>query len=177
MKPLPVARWTNWAMKPLLFIYIYHIHLFHGNIWTHNWPAPKSSGFIAQLVRASHRYREVMGSNPIKSGIFFRLLAQLLLTQLRFIYAVLIWFVSYTSITIQLCWFQIRAGAPSSNEVTPYSLRITADSGFVSFVPDFPLFRSCILFEAIDSIVLSRYGRVKWFCLYLFAGILHNRKC
>ena len=24
------------------------------------------SGFIAQLVRASHRYREVMGSNPVE---------------------------------------------------------------------------------------------------------------
>ena len=41
----------------IYFIYIYHIHLFHGNIWTHNWPAPNSSGFIAQLVWASHRYR------------------------------------------------------------------------------------------------------------------------
>ena len=37
----------------IYFIYIYHIHLFHGNIWTHNWPAPNSSGFIAQLVWAS----------------------------------------------------------------------------------------------------------------------------
>ena len=24
-------------------------------------------GFIAQLVRASHRYREVMGSNPVEA--------------------------------------------------------------------------------------------------------------
>ena len=29
-------------------------------------PAPKVSGFIAQLVRVSQRYREATGSNPIK---------------------------------------------------------------------------------------------------------------
>ena len=38
----------------------------HGNIRTHKWPAPNVSGFIAQLVRASHRNREVTGSNPVK---------------------------------------------------------------------------------------------------------------
>ena len=38
--------------------------------WTHNWPAPNISGFIAQLVKASHQYREVTGSNPVKSWIF-----------------------------------------------------------------------------------------------------------
>ena len=42
----------------------------HGNIRTHKWPAPNVSGFIAQLVRASHRYREVTGSNPLKFWIF-----------------------------------------------------------------------------------------------------------
>ena len=31
-------------------------------LWTHKWPAPNVSGFIAQLFRASHRYREVTGS-------------------------------------------------------------------------------------------------------------------
>ena len=29
-------------------------------------PAPKVSGFIAQLVRASHRYRKVVGSNSVE---------------------------------------------------------------------------------------------------------------
>ena len=48
------------------FIYIYHIHLFHGNIFMNNCPAPNISGFIAQLVRELHRYREVMGSNPLE---------------------------------------------------------------------------------------------------------------
>ena len=36
----------------------------HGRIRTHKWLAPNVSGFIAQLVRASHRSREVTGSNP-----------------------------------------------------------------------------------------------------------------
>ena len=38
----------------------------HRIIRTHKWPAPNVSGFIAQLVRASHRYREVTGSNPVE---------------------------------------------------------------------------------------------------------------
>ena len=36
----------------------------HGLHRTHKWPAPTVSGSIAQLVRASHLYRKVMGSNP-----------------------------------------------------------------------------------------------------------------
>ena len=32
---------------------------------THKWPAPNVS-FIAQLIRASHRYREVTSSNPVE---------------------------------------------------------------------------------------------------------------
>ena len=36
------------------------------------------SGFMAQLVRASHRYREVTGSNPFEVlNFFFRLPSQL----------------------------------------------------------------------------------------------------
>ena len=31
-------------------------------------PAPNVSGFIAQLVRASQRYHEVTGSNPVAVG-------------------------------------------------------------------------------------------------------------
>ena len=48
---------TNWAVKPLIP---------HGLIRTHKWPAPIVSGFIAQLVRTSHRYHEVTGSNPVE---------------------------------------------------------------------------------------------------------------
>ena len=57
----------------IYFIYIFQIHLFHGNIWTHNWPAPNISGFIAQLVTAfSHEVRApvsgdvVTGSYPVE---------------------------------------------------------------------------------------------------------------
>ena len=50
----------------IYFVYIYHIRLFHENIWTRNWQAPNINGFIVQLVRASHQYREVTGSNPVE---------------------------------------------------------------------------------------------------------------
>ena len=42
----------------------YLIH--HELVRTNKWPAPNVSGFIAQLVRASHRYRGVTGSNPVE---------------------------------------------------------------------------------------------------------------
>ena len=70
----------------IYFIYVYHIHLFHGNIWAHNCPAPNISGFMAQMVRSMHRYREVTGSNPVEvRNLFFRLITQLhsLRSQLR----------------------------------------------------------------------------------------------
>ena len=44
----------------------HHWFIPHGTIRTHKWPAPNVSGFIAQLVRASHRNREVTGSNPVE---------------------------------------------------------------------------------------------------------------
>ena len=47
------------------FIYLF-TSILHGLIKTHKLPAPNVSGFIAQLVRASHRYREVTGSNPVE---------------------------------------------------------------------------------------------------------------
>ena len=53
---------TNWAMKPLrlgqchMKYLIYHFtSIPHGLIRTHKWPALNVSGFIAQLVKASHR--------------------------------------------------------------------------------------------------------------------------
>ena len=46
--------------------YIINTHFFHGNIWTHNWPAPNVSGFIAQLVEHRTGNREVTGSNPVE---------------------------------------------------------------------------------------------------------------
>ena len=47
-------------------ISFHHWFIPHGSIGTHKWPAPNVSGFIAQLVRASHQYREVTGSNPVE---------------------------------------------------------------------------------------------------------------
>ena len=49
----------------------------HGLIRPHKWPAPNVSGFIAQLVRASHRYREVTGSNHVEVLTFSGLYTQL----------------------------------------------------------------------------------------------------
>ena len=48
-------------------IYMKYFICYFTFIRTHNWPATNVSGFIAQLVRASHRYREITGS---KSWIF-----------------------------------------------------------------------------------------------------------
>ena len=47
-------------------------------LWTHKGPALNISGFIAQLLRASHLYRKVTGSNPRWSPDFFRPLYPLL---------------------------------------------------------------------------------------------------
>ena len=48
----------------------------HRLIRTHKWPAPNISGFIAQMVRVSHLYREVTGWNPVEvqnfSGFYIR---------------------------------------------------------------------------------------------------------
>ena len=52
--------------------------ILHGLIITHKWPAANISGFIAQLVRASNQYREVMGSNPVEVLTFSGFYTQLL---------------------------------------------------------------------------------------------------
>ena len=58
----------------IYFICIIHLHIFHGNIWTHNWPAPNVSGFIAQLVERRTGIARSRVQAPLKSWIFFRLL-------------------------------------------------------------------------------------------------------
>ena len=59
--------------------FIYHFSsILHGLIRTHKCPAPNVSGFIAQLVRASHRYREVTGWNPVEVLTFSGFYTQLL---------------------------------------------------------------------------------------------------
>ena len=57
--------------------FIHHFtSILHGLIRTHKWPAPNVSGFIAQLVRASHRHSEVTGSNPVQVLTFSGLYTQ-----------------------------------------------------------------------------------------------------
>ena len=56
-----------WCISYISFTY-------HGKLWTQNLPAPNVSGFIAQLVRASHRYHEVAGTNAVEVLKIFRLL-------------------------------------------------------------------------------------------------------
>ena len=58
----------------IFFICIIHSHIFHGNIWTQNWPAPNVSGFIAQLVERRTGIARSRVQAPLKSRIFFRLL-------------------------------------------------------------------------------------------------------
>ena len=64
--------WLTWFQicSSIYENFIYHFtSILHRLIRTHKWPAPNVSGFIAQLVRASHQYREVTGSNPVKSWL------------------------------------------------------------------------------------------------------------
>ena len=57
---------------PIWFIsYIINTHFFHGNIWTHNWPAPNVSGFIAQLVEHRTGIGRSRVQTPLKSWFFF----------------------------------------------------------------------------------------------------------
>ena len=95
--------------------YIINSHFFHGNIWTHNWPAPNFSGFLAQLVEHRTGIARSRVQTPLTSWIFFVFVFVCLFvffsgffTQLRklrslrrsflhfyFISAFHIWFISY----------------------------------------------------------------------------------
>ena len=55
-----------------LFSYIINTHFFHGNVWTHNWPAPNVSGFIAQFVEHRTGNHEVTDSHPVEVLNFFQ---------------------------------------------------------------------------------------------------------
>ena len=106
--------------------YIINTHFFHGNIWTHNWPSPKVSGFIAQLVEHRIGIARSRAQTPLKSWIFFsgfftqfhklRSLRRSFL-HFHFISVVHIWFNSYNinisyiinsfqCIVSALCFFQ-----------------------------------------------------------------------
>ena len=52
--------------------YIINTNFFHGNIWTHNWPAPNISGFISQLVEHRTGIARSRVQTPLKSWIFFQ---------------------------------------------------------------------------------------------------------
>ena len=69
-------NYVKWYMKCKHFKENYTI--LHGLIRTHKWPTSNVSGLIAQLVRASHRYREVTGSNPVEILTFSGFCSQLL---------------------------------------------------------------------------------------------------
>ena len=70
----------------------------HRCYWTHKWPAPNISGFIAQLVRASHRYLEVTGSNPVEVLTFSGFYTQLLKLCSQLQWSQLTWFQIFSSI-------------------------------------------------------------------------------
>ena len=86
---------------------ISNTHFFHGNIWTHNWPAPHVSGFTAQLVEHRTGNREVTGSNPVEVLNFFFRASSLRRSFLHFhfISAVRIWLIPYIiNIIILYTW-------------------------------------------------------------------------
>ena len=88
--------------------FIYHItSILHGLIRTHKWPAPNVSGFIAQLIRASHRCRKVTGSNPVEVLTFSGFYTQLLKLRPYLRWSKLTWFQVRSSIyeTIHI-WLQ-----------------------------------------------------------------------
>ena len=69
---LPTELWSHRRWKQVSCSYIINTHFLHGNIWTHNWPAPNVSGFIAQLVEHCTGNCEVTGSNPVEVLNFFQ---------------------------------------------------------------------------------------------------------
>ena len=67
-----LSQWTQFMqLRKEAWKKFTNTHFFHRNIWTHNWPAPNVSGFIAQLVEHRTGNREVTGSNPVDVLNFF----------------------------------------------------------------------------------------------------------
>ena len=79
------------------WLYITSHPFFTGSL-EHKWPAPNVSGFIAQLVWASHRYREVTGSNPVEVLTFTGFCSQLLKLRSKLRWSWLTWFQIRSSI-------------------------------------------------------------------------------
>ena len=99
--------------------YITSTSILHGLIRTHKWPAPNVSGFIAQLVRALHRYREVTGSNPVEVLTFSGFCSQLLKLRSKLPWS---W----------LTWFQIR----SSIYETFHTVHITSHYLYITIITE-----------------------------------------
>ena len=53
-------------MYNIIHISFHHLSTPHGLTRAHKWPTSNVSGFIAQLVKASNRCREVTGSNSVE---------------------------------------------------------------------------------------------------------------
>ena len=68
----------DFAVQYMKYFTYHFTSILHGLIGTHKWPSLNVSGFIAQLVRASHRYREVTGSNPVEALTYSGFSMQLL---------------------------------------------------------------------------------------------------
>ena len=120
--PWGMNQWWNDIWLHIHHIYdpfhisFHHWFVPHGNIRTYKWPAPNVSDFIAPLVRASHRYREVTGSNPVEVLNFFRLLCTIakiafitnrIIASLDFISAVHMWFISYIISSLNKYWYTV----------------------------------------------------------------------
>ena len=60
------------AIHIWIILYTINTHFFHGNIWTHNWPAPNVSGFIGQLVEHRTGITRSRVQTAFKSWIFFK---------------------------------------------------------------------------------------------------------
>ena len=73
-----VSSWyTQWQW--IIWIWIFENHICEMRIVYHEHTIDHPSMWLGSSVdRALHRYRKVMGSNPVQAWIFFRLLFQLL---------------------------------------------------------------------------------------------------
>ena len=76
----PSQLWTLFTQLQFMQLHILHaptavshslLSREYTFVWTQNSPAPNIGGFIAQLVRASNKYHEVTGSNPVEVLNFF----------------------------------------------------------------------------------------------------------
>ena len=83
---------SNSAVRYMKYSMYYFTLIPHGLIRTHKWPALNVSGLIAQSVRASHRYREVTGSNTVELLTFSGFYTQLLKLRSWLRWSWLTWF-------------------------------------------------------------------------------------